>query len=207
MVIEHIEVGVMGVNCFLIGCEETKDALILDPGQDADWIMEVVEKGGWQIRYIVNTHGHYDHIGANKELQQRTGAKILIHSADAQMLTDSNLNFSALLGQAIESPPADHLLADGEIIEIGNSVRLKVIHTPGHSKGSISLYQDGHLFSGDTLFTYGIGRTDFPGGSYETIMDSIKNKLMQYPDDTKVYPGHNVFSTIGEIQVHNPFVQ
>ncbi|MCK4258519.1 MAG: MBL fold metallo-hydrolase [Halanaerobiales bacterium] len=206
MFVKHIEVGVMGVNCFLIGCEETKEALILDPGEDSDWIMEVIEEGDWQVRYIVNTHGHYDHIGANGDIKDRTGAKLLIHADDAKLLTDPSLNMSFFTRSTINGPAADQTLEDGEIIKVGNSVRLKVIHTPGHTEGCISLFQDGRLFTGDTLFSYGIGRTDLPGGSSEAIMDSIRNKLMTFPDETKVYPGHNVLSTIGEIRVQNPYV-
>ncbi len=206
--VQRIEVGTMGVNCMLIGCTETKDALIIDPGEDAPWILEEVDKGRWNVRYIVNTHGHYDHIGANAELKEKTGAQILIHAEDAPMLTDPNKNFSVFSGRGlINGPAADRFLKDGDIIEVGNSIKLKVIHTPGHTAGSIALYQDGHLFSGDTLFSYSIGRTDFPGGSYEAIMDSVKNKLLIYPDDTMVYPGHNSLATIGEIKVQNPYAQ
>lgn len=205
--IKRIEVGIMGVNCFLIGCAETKEALILDPGEDPDWILEEVEKGGWQVRYIVNTHGHYDHIGGNKVLKVKTGAQILIHEKDAEALTEPQKNLSILTGRPLASPAADQTLQDGDLIEVGNTVKLKVIHTPGHTPGCISLYQDGELFTGDTLFSYGIGRTDFFGGSHEQIMNSINNKLLQYPDETRVYPGHNTLSTLGEIKVQNPFIR
>ncbi len=206
MFVRHIEVGVMGVNCFLIGCEETKEALILDPGEDPDWIMDVIEEGDWQVRYIVNTHGHYDHIGANAVIKEKTGAKILIHKDDAKLLEEPSLNMSVFSRQHITGPAADQTLQDGDIIKVGNTVHIEVIHTPGHTQGCISLHQDGHLFTGDTLFSYGIGRTDLPTGSSEAIMDSIRNKLLVYPDETKVYPGHNTFSTMGEIKVQNPFV-
>lgn len=204
--IKRIEVGIMGVNCFLVGCTETKEALILDPGEDPDMVLDEVEKGGWQVRFIVNTHGHYDHIGGNTVLKEQTGAQILIHEKDAEALTEPQKNLSILTGRPLASPAADQTLQDGDLIEVGNTVKLKVIHTPGHTPGCISLYQDGELFTGDTLFSYGIGRTDFLGGSYEQIMDSINNKLLQYPDETHVYPGHNTLSTLGEIKAQNPFI-
>ncbi|AZR73089.1 MBL fold metallo-hydrolase [Anoxybacter fermentans] len=209
MIIKRIEVGVMGVNCYLVGCEETKEALIIDPGEEPDVILKEIEEGQWKVRYIINTHGHYDHIGANGPIKERTGAKLLIHADDAEMLTDPRLNFSAFLkgDRILDGPAADKILQDGDLLEVGNTVSLEVIHTPGHTQGSISLYQSGHLFTGDTLFAYGIGRTDFPGGSYEAIMDSIHNKLLSYSDDTRVYPGHNLLSTLGEIKVQNPFIR
>lgn len=209
MIVKRIEVGLMGVNCYLVGCEVTKEALIIDPGDDPDWIREEIEAGDWNVRYIVNTHGHFDHIGANVKVKEYTGAQILIHTTDAAMLTEPALNLSVMLGHddlLIAGDPADRRLEDGELVEVGDTVQLQVIHTPGHTPGSISLYQSGHLFTGDTLFSYSIGRTDFEGGSFEQIMESIQ-KLLQYPDETRVYPGHNVLSTLGEVRVQNPFVR
>lgn len=209
MYIKHIEIGSMAANCFLIGCEDTKDALILDPGGNPERILKEISNGGWQVRYIVNTHGHSDHIGANGQLKEKTQAKILIHADDAAMLVDPFKNLSSFIGfkWKLDGPAADRTLQEGDTIEVGNTVKLKVIHTPGHTLGSISLYQDGHLFAGDTLFAYGIGRTDFPGGSYEAIMESIHEKLLIYPDETIVYPGHNTFATLGQIKVQNPFIR
>lgn len=209
MIVKRIEVGFMGVNCYLVGCELTNEALVIDPGDDSDWILEEIRSRGWKVRYIVNTHGHFDHIGANAEVKKCTGAEILIHAVDAAMLTEPTLNLSVMLVHEdvlIAGDPADRTLQDGELIEVGETIKLQVIHTPGHTPGSISLYQSGHLFTGDTLFSYSIGRTDFAGGSFEQIMESIR-KLLRYSDETKVYPGHNTLSTIGEIRVQNPYVR
>lgn len=207
MLIKKMDVGIMGVNCFLLVCPETKEALIIDPGEGAAEIIKVIEREQWQLRYIVNTHGHYDHIGANGQLKEQTGAKIMIHAADAEMLTDERRNLSFFSGsQMLQGPAADQLLADGDLIKVGKTICLQVIHTPGHSLGSIALYQEGHLFAGDTLFATGIGRTDLPGGSTEAIMDSIFNRLIILPEETKVYPGHGSLSTIGEIKIDNPYV-
>lgn len=206
MFVARIEVGILGVNCYLVGCEETKEALIIDPGEDPDWIIEEIGKGKWNVRYIVNTHCHFDHIYANGPVQEHTGAQILVHEADAERITAPEKNLSILFGTTYAAPPVDRVLKDGELIEVGKSVKLQVVHTPGHTPGSISLYQTGHLFTGDTLFSYGIGRTDFEGGSYATIMESI-GKLLHYPDDTQVYPGHNTLSKLGEIKLQNPFVR
>lgn len=209
MFVKHIETGSFSANCFLIGCEETKEALIIDPGGNHHAILKAINDGGWTIRYIVNTHGHYDHIGANGDVKDETGAEILIHTADAAMLDKPMLNLSSLLELKfrIHGPSADRTLQEGDMVEVGKTIKLKVIHTPGHTPGSIALYQDGHLFAGDTLFAYGIGRTDFPGGSYEEIMQSIYEKLLIYPDETKVYPGHNTFATLGAIKDQNPFIR
>lgn len=209
MMVKRIEVGLMGVNCYLVGCERTREALIIDPGEDAEWIMEDIKAGEWNMRYIINTHGHFDHIGANLMIKEATGASILIHTDDREMLIKPELNQSANFGLghfSVIAGPADRTLTDGELVEAGETVRLRVIHTPGHTPGSISLYQSGHLFTGDTLFAYSIGRTDFAGGSYEQIMESI-DKLMLYPDGTQVYPGHNVLATLGEIRVQNPLIR
>lgn len=209
MIVKRIQIGVMGVNCYLIGCEETKEAVVIDPGTGADTILNKINEDNWNIKYIINTHGHYDHIGANGAIKEATGAKILIHPEDAPMLTNPDLNFSSLAGRGdiIDGPAADKTIEEGDIIKVGKTVELKVIHTPGHTRGGISLYQQGHLITGDTLFSFSIGRTDFPGGSRDEIMDSIHSKLLNYPDETKVYPGHNNVSTISEVKEQNPFAK
>ena len=157
------------------------------------------------VKYIINTHGHFDHISANKKMHAATGAPILAHSQDAPMLCQIADSAARWGITAEDSPPPDRLVDDGDTIEFGN-ITMKVIHTPGHSLGGISLYADGHVFVGDTLFAGSIGRTDFPGGSFETLKASIQNKLFNLGDDVKVYTGHGPETTIGHEKQTNPFV-
>jgi len=210
MIVKMFTVGMILTNCYLVGCEEKREAVVIDPGfneaKEAEKIMKVVNKEKLHVKYIINTHGHSDHISGNRILKELTGAPILIHEYDAPMLTSSERNFSGLDGERTTSPLADKLLHEGDIINVGN-VRLKVLHTPGHSKGGISLLCDDIVFTGDTLFAGSIGRYDSPDASYREIMDSIKRKLAVLPDYLKVYPGHGPTSTIGEEKRSNPFLQ
>jgi len=195
MFVKMFTVGMLGTNCFLVGDTETHEALIIDPGFDrnseAKTILKEIERNDFEVKYIVNTHGHSDHIGGNRTLKELTKAPILIHEYDAPLLFD---------------PPADRLLHDGDLIEVG-SVKLRVIHTPGHSRGSIILLSADTVFSGDTLFAGSIGRYDLPGGSLNDIKNSLKSKLLILPDYMKVYPGHGPVSTIAEERRSNPFLQ
>jgi len=195
MFVKMFTVGMLGTNCFLVADAESGEALIIDPGFDreseAKAILKEIERNSLRIKYIVNTHGHTDHIGGNRTLKELTKAPILIHEYDAPMLSN---------------PSADRKLHDGDIIEIG-SIKLRVIHTPGHSKGSIILLGTDAVFSGDTLFAGSIGRYDLLGGSLEEIKESLRNKLLILPDYLKVYPGHGPVSTIGEERRSNPFLQ
>ncbi|MCK5349187.1 MAG: MBL fold metallo-hydrolase, partial [Desulfobacula sp.] len=154
----------------------------------------------------INTHGHFDHVSANKRMKEATGAEIAIHPEDEPMLHE--LSQSALMfGLSSEnSPPADILLEDGDEVTFGE-ITLQVIHTPGHSKGGISLYTKGHLFSGDTLFSGSIGRTDLPGGDYDTLISNIREKLLIFDEDTIVYTGHGPETTIGNEKRMNPFLR
>lgn len=199
----------MYTNCYIVGCAETKEALIVDPGfereVEAKRILREVNQRDFKVRYIVNTHGHPDHISGNGVIKKATGAPILIHEYDAPMLARAGKSMAKLFGLRADSPPADNMLHDGDVIQIG-CIRLKVIHTPGHSRGSISLLGDDVVFTGDTLFAGSIGRYDLPGGSFEEIMHSIKNRLTILPDHIKVYPGHGPTSTIGEEKRNNPFL-
>jgi len=210
MIIKRFVVGDLETNCYLVGCTKTKEALIIDPGlnrkNEADPILEEIDRQGLHVRFIVNTHGHLDHISGNEIIQEATGASILIHEYDAHMLTDPTKNLSQMFGFNVASPPADRTLRDGDIIQAGD-VRLRVLHTPGHSRGSICLLGDDIVFTGDTLFAGSIGRTDFPDSSYEEIMQSIKSKLMALPNSVKVYPGCGPTSTMGEEKRRNPFLQ
>lgn len=210
MVFKQIEVGNFSVFAYLIGDEQIGEGIFIDPADDINELLyEAETKGIKKIRYIVNTHAHVDHIMGNSEMVKKTGAKIIIHEEDAESLI---LTPSYLLDmfRAKPSPPADILVRDGDIIELGN-IKLKVLHTPGHSPGGICLYMDGMVFTGDTLFVGSVGRTDFPGSSWAKLERSIREKLYVLPGNTIVYPGHNYgprpSSTIQYEKRHNPFVR
>lgn len=198
--------GPIGVNCYIVMDEETSEGIVIDPGGNAGDIIREVNNNKMTVKYVVNTHGHSDHIGANTEICKAFDAKLLIHEADKKMLTDSRANLSFFMGMNIISKPADAFIKNGDVIEFGNC-KLKVIHTPGHSEGGVCLVTDGIVFSGDTLFAESIGRCDFPGGSEIVLINSIKEKLMVLPDDTKVLPGHGPATTIGWERKYNPFLQ
>ncbi len=199
-------VGEMGVNCYIPYCEETGQALVIDPGDNGDKILRLTEKNKVQITMILLTHGHFDHIGSVKEIKEQTGALVAIHSEDAEMLTDPEKNLSRFVGQESVQSPADILLKDGKELQIG-TMKLTAIHTPGHTPGGLCYLSNEILFTGDTLFEGSVGRTDFPGGSQTILMQSINNKLMVLDDDLNVYPGHGRVSTLGRERNTNPFLQ
>ncbi len=192
-------------NCFIVGCETTRQAAVIDPGADADRILKKLADERLTVSYIIDTHGHFDHAGANRRLKEATGAILVIHELDKPMLQNLS-TMSAMFGMSAEnSPPPDMTVQDGDIIRIG-SITLTVLHTPGHTPGGISLVTDGCVFVGDTLFAGSIGRTDFPGGDYDTLISSIRNKLYPLDDRTVVYTGHGPDTTIGSEKRFNPFV-
>ncbi len=205
MIIRMIELGPMAANCYILECEETHSAVVIDPGDEAARIFGIISKNSLELKLIVNTHAHIDHIAANTDLKEKTSAPLCIHSADADMLVNPEKNLSFFIGSPVTSPPPDRLLSDGDILEVG-TMRLKVIHTPGHSPGSICLLDDECIFTGDLLFAGGIGRYDFPGSSYEALMDSLQ-KVMELDNNLVVYPGHGPTTTIGEERKTNPFLQ
>jgi glyoxylase-like metal-dependent hydrolase (beta-lactamase superfamily II) len=209
MIFNQYEVGSFSVFCYLIGDEETKEALFIDPADDTDNLISEATSRSLTVKYVVNTHAHVDHIMGNADMVKRTGAKIVIHEEDAPRLVRQPHDLMMMF-RAKSSPPADILTKDGDLIQIGK-IGLKVLHTPGHSPGGMSLYVDGMVFTGDTLFVGSVGRTDFPGSSWEVMEASIRNKLYTLPGDTIVYPGHNYgstpSSTIQYERRHNPFVR
>ncbi len=208
MFVKQIEVGGMAIFAYLVGCKITKEALYIDPAAETDRLLDEAHTRGYTIKYIVNTHCHGDHTMGNKRMKELTGAKIIIHEADAPGIIHQPLQLIAALGGE-PSPPPDITVREGDLITIGQT-SLRVIHTPGHSPGGMCLYHNGMVFTGDTLFVGAVGRTDLGGGSWETLVASIHNKLFTLPDDTIVAPGHNYGdapkSTIGREKVYNPYV-
>jgi len=205
MVLTRLVVGPLQVNCFILADEKTKEAVVIDPGDDAGDILRVIEEKGLKVKYIINTHAHFDHVGANKALKDATGAELLLHEADAPVLA-TTANQSRSFGmKPVSSPPADRYVKQGDLIRAGE-ISLKVLETPGHTPGGISLLEEGMVFTGDALFAGSIGRTDFPGGDLLTLLGSIKKNLMTLPDETRVFSGHGPASTIGEEREQNPFL-
>jgi glyoxylase-like metal-dependent hydrolase (beta-lactamase superfamily II) len=204
VIIRKLEVGPFASNCYIVGSDG--EGMIIDPGDEAKRIMNEVKDSGLDIKIIALTHGHIDHVGALKEVKEATGAGVVIHTDDVAILKDKFL--SIFLGIRHKSPPPpDRLLNDGDTVSVGE-LSFKVIHTPGHTQGGICLLGEGVLFSGDTLFNYGVGRSDLPGsgGNHEQLIDSIKKRLLVLDDDIKVYPGHGPETTIGAERRGNPFL-
>jgi len=208
MFLKRFVVGELNTNCYLIACEESKKAVVIDPGGEeaVDSILNILQKNNFDLKYIINTHGHIDHIIGNNLLKLKTEALLLIHRLDADMLVDGNKNISFFMGKEICSPHADKLLEEGDEICLG-TLKLKVIHTPGHTLGGISLVLNNIVFTGDTLFAGGIGRSDLPGGSYQDLQKSIKEKLLVLSDDKIIYPGHGPDSTIGDERKTNLYLE
>ena len=205
MIIKELAVGPLMANCFLAGCEETKEAVVIDPGGEADRILSSLAESELKVKYIINTHGHFDHVSANGKMKEATGADLLIHPLDAPMLSMLSSN-AAVFGISVEnSPDCDRTIEEDESVSFGNFT-LKIIHTPGHTPGGISLYSAGIIFVGDTLFAGSIGRTDFPGGDFDTLISSIKTKLFKLEDDVRVLSGHGPETSIGREKRFNPFV-
>lgn len=207
MRIESISVGPLGTNCFIVMDENTNEAIIIDPGFYADKILAFVDKMKADIKYILLTHGHFDHFFAAKGIIQKTNAKLVLHEFDEELLSSGG-GFLMFFDKESEVEKnrvtADILVKDGDIIHI-NDIDLKYIHTPGHTKGSCCILADKSLFSGDTLFYLSAGRTDFPGGSMTEIVQSFKKKLLPLSDSIKVYPGHGEFTEMGYEKRNNMY--
>lgn len=206
MIIKTLAVGPIQANCFIIGCEATHAGAVIDPGDDTDRILKEAAQADLEIGHIINTHGHFDHVGGNRRLKEATGGALMIHAQDAPMLAQLDHMAGAFGLKSENSPAPDRLLADGDQIAVGE-LRLTVLHTPGHTPGGISLHADGCVFVGDTLFQGSIGRTDFPGGDFKTLLTSIRKKLFALDDATTVYTGHGPQTTIGREKRTNPFAR
>ena len=204
MIIEQLEVGPIMANCYIVGCEETGKAVAIDPGDDSARILPRLASKKLTVLCLINTHGHFDHVGGNRRMKAATEAPLLIHEGDAPMLHRLASDASMFGLSAENSPAPDRTLADGDTIEFGAHT-LTVLHTPGHSPGGIALHGHGCVFVGDTLFSGSIGRTDLPGGDYDTLIRSVREKLFSLPDDTRVFCGHGPETTIGREKRHNPF--
>ena len=209
MYLKQMQVGHMAVFAYLIGDKDCGEGLVIDPAANIDGIIALAKNNNFNIKYIINTHGHVDHISGNAEMKKKTGAQIVIHKDDADMLISTPATIFKMFG-AKQSPPADITVQDGDDIKTGK-ISLKVIHTPGHSPGGMVLYTPGYVFTGDTLFVEAVGRTDLPGGSWQVMLHSIREKLCTLPDETEVMPGHNYgrmpVSTIGHEKKYNPFLK
>lgn len=210
MQLETLIVGSVLTNCYVLWCDKTREAVVVDPGferqDETDKVLDLLKKNDLIVKFIINTHGHPDHTCGNGIIKKATDAKILIHKLDADMLTEEGIRRSMMFGFRVVSPVADSFLKDGDVVEFGE-ITLQVLHTPGHSPGSISLVGKESVFTGDTLFAGSIGRVDLPGGSGRDIMKSLKEKLAVLPGDLVVYPGHGPKSTVGREKRNNPFLK
>ena len=207
MIHEILPVGPLQCNCSIIGDESTHGAIVIDPGDDIDDVLAIISKHNFKVKQIVITHAHIDHVGGAMKLRAATGAAIVLNQNDYALLKMLDVQ-AAWIGMATpEKVEIDHSIAQNDKIEAG-SLSADVIHTPGHTEGSISLYfpVEKKLIAGDTLFAGSIGRTDLPGGSYKKIITSLHEKLMTLPEDTIVVPGHGPLTTIGEERESNPFL-
>ncbi len=206
LIIKGIVVGVFAENCWIIGSRRTGEAIAIDPGDQPEEILALARDMGVTIKVIANSHGHLDHILGVRGVQGATGAKFLLHREELAVARGSASSAALWLGRPVEPPPEpDAFVSDGDEVEVAG-VKLRVIHTPGHTPGSVSFYSEGLLFCGDTLFQGSIGRTDLPGGSYQQEMASIVDRLLALPDETIVLPGHMQETRIGIERETNPFI-
>lgn len=206
ILVEIINVGPLETNCYVLAAAAGRPAAVIDPGDDVDAVLQVVNRHRLKVTHIINTHGHYDHIGADSALAAATGAKIYIHSLDANMMRDSQSNLSLFLGSDYRMNDEIVKMSDGDELDIGE-LRLKIIHTPGHTPGGISLLTDNTLFVGDLIFSGSVGRTDLAGGDFNALMSSIDKIILKYPDSAKIYPGHGPSTTIGLEKQNNPYIK
>lgn len=206
MIFETFPVGPFQCNCMIVGCEETGTAVVIDPGEEAGRILESLSRHQLTTAFLLHTHAHLDHVGATAEVQKKTGAAAGLHEDDMPLCENLHIQ-AALFGLPTPTTPKiDRFLKDGEVLSFGKS-RVDVLHTPGHTPGSLSFHIPAFgLVTGDTLFAGSVGRTDLWGGSHPTLIDSIRKKLLSFPDETPVYPGHGRSTTVGRERRGNPFL-
>ena len=209
MILESVIVGPLQCNCYILGCESTREGIVIDPGEDVELILPLIEKHRLNVKYILCTHAHIDHVGDLDALKSETGAEAILHEMDHSLYTNLPMQ-AAWLGTSVPSMVRiDNYVGDQDVLSFGEH-RGEVMHTPGHTPGSVCLLVPSgrnYLFAGDTLFQGSIGRTDLWGGSYEAIMHSIRQNLLKLDDRTIVYPGHGPVTTIADEKRHNPFLQ
>jgi len=207
LVFDSLETGPIMTNCYILGDSDSKQAFVVDPGGHVGAIRSALDRHGLECKTIINTHAHFDHVGGNAELKKATSAELLIHPAEAELLPVLS-HQGQMFGITLEdSPPADRTIEEGDLVEL-DGIKLEVLHTPGHSPGSICLVVagEGMILVGDLVFQGSIGRTDFPGGSMQTLVENVKTKIFKHPDDTKLYPGHGPATSVGVEKRSNPFL-
>lgn len=210
IVIEQIPVGDYQVNTYLVACPETKEGVLIDPAGEEQRLALLVQKAGLKLKYILNTHGHADHVVANQKLKEMFLVPVCMHEADDNFFSDKNVRIVTSKELGLPPPePADILFRDGDIFVVGN-ISIRILHTPGHTPGSCCFLVDGNLFTGDTLFVGAVGRTDLTGGSLHTLLESLRQKIIKLPPETKIWPGHDYgdtpTSTIGREIEENPYI-
>lgn len=210
MIIHKVEVGELATNCYVVVCSQTQKSFIIDPGGDIDKIKKLLEDT-YPV-FIMNTHGHIDHTRENQKLKKQYDLEVLIHKDDAPMLENANLNLSSYIwGKSVILSPADKLLNNGDILEVGK-LKVQIHHTPGHSLGGVCFLVENQkgdkaLFTGDTLFASSVGRTDLYGGSFPTLINSIKEKILVFEDELVIYPGHGPITKVGIEKANNPYIR
>jgi glyoxylase-like metal-dependent hydrolase (beta-lactamase superfamily II) len=197
LLVHQLSVGPLQVNCFVVACQRTREAMVIDPGEDGPRILQLAESNGYQVKKIVNTHGHFDHIGANQPVKDATGAVLMMHEADLPLLQNARNHAQAYGLTVSPSPDPDKFLNEGDVFSVGEQ-SFSIFHVPGHSPGSICLLSDGHLFVGDVLFA--------GSGDFDALIEGVREKLFRLPADTIVHPGHGPDTTIGREKQTNPFV-